>query len=142
MPASAKPPFRADHVGSFLRTDKLKDARNQFREGKIKREELTKLEDEAIKDVVKLQKDAGLSSATDGELRRQSWSGDFLNAIGNVTTRPSQFTLRFQTREGERRAQPPGFYVEGKMSLPEGGIFTDHFRYLKSVCSSDVTPKL
>lgn len=142
MPASAKPPFRADHVGSFLRPDSLKDARAQFREDKISREDLSKVEDVAISDVVNLQKEAGLSSATDGELRRTSWSGDFLTAIGNVVTRPSQFTLRFQTKEGERRAQPPGFYVEGRMELPEGGIFSDHFRYLKSQCADDVTPKL
>lgn len=141
MTAASKPPFRADHVGSFLRPPALQAARAQFRENKISAADLRAAEDIAIKEVVALQRDAGLKSATDGELRRKSWSGDFLEQIGNVVSRPSTFTVRFQTKDGERRAQPPGFYTEGKLTL-ERGIFIDDFKYLKSVTGPGVTPKL
>lgn len=138
---TSRPPFRADHVGSFLRPPALQEARAKFREGKLDAAGLRAAEDEAIKGVVALQRDSGLKSATDGELRRKSWSGDFLEQIGNVVSRPSNFTVRFQTKDGERRAQPPGFYTEGKLTLDQG-IFIDDFKYLKSVTGAGVTPKL
>jgi len=139
--STSRPPFRADHVGSFLREPALQQARASFREGKLDAAVLRAAEDQAIKNVVALQRDAGLKSATDGELRRKSWSGDFLEQIGNVVSRPSNFTVRFQTKDGERRAQPPGFYTEGKLTLDKG-IFIDDFKYLKSVTGAGVTPKL
>ena len=66
------PPFRADHVGSLLRPPELLKAREEFKAGKIDAQQLRAVEDDAIRDVVKLQHDVGLQSATDGEFRREA----------------------------------------------------------------------
>ena len=70
MTRRATPPFRADHVGSLLRPATLLAARDDFAAGKIDAAALAAVEDEAIRDAVKLQEDAGLRSATDGEFRK------------------------------------------------------------------------
>jgi 5-methyltetrahydropteroyltriglutamate--homocysteine methyltransferase len=70
MPTNAKGPFRADHVGSLLRPAKLQQARMQRLRKNITAERLREIEDESIREVVKLQEDAGLEGITDGELRR------------------------------------------------------------------------
>ena len=71
-------PFRYDYVGSFLRPEKLKEARKALEEGKITAEELKAVEDEAIRDLVKKQKEAGYYVITDGEFRRSTWHLDFM----------------------------------------------------------------
>jgi 5-methyltetrahydropteroyltriglutamate--homocysteine methyltransferase len=74
MTPRSTPPFRADHVGSLLRPGKLLRAREDFGAGRIKADDLRAVEDEAIREVVRMQEeDAGLGSATDGEFRRASW---------------------------------------------------------------------
>ena len=84
MTRRATPPFRADHVGSYLRPAALHTARAAFAAGKIDAAELNAIEDEAIRDVVRLQEDAGLQAATDGEFRREQWHADFLYAIPGI----------------------------------------------------------
>ena len=76
------PPFRADHVGSLLRPPELLRAREEFAEGSISAGELREVEDPAIRDVVRMQEDVGLRSATDGEFRRASWHMDFIYRLG------------------------------------------------------------
>ena len=76
--ARAKPPFRADHVGSFLRPKKLLDAREQFAKGAIDAAALRAVEDDAIRDIVKYQESLGLHGITDGEFRRTYFHTDFL----------------------------------------------------------------
>jgi methionine synthase II (cobalamin-independent) len=73
-----KPPFRADHVGSLLRTAPLKAAREKRKRGEITAEALTEIEDREIEGVIRKQEAAGLKSVTDGEYRRISWNYDFL----------------------------------------------------------------
>ena len=75
---SKNTPFRYDYVGSFLRPETLKRARRDFEEGKISKEELTKVEDAAILDLVEKQKKAGYHVITDGEFRRVTWHLDFM----------------------------------------------------------------
>ena len=70
MGARARPPFRADHVGSFLRPKSLIEARERKAGGEISAQELRKVEDEAIRGIVKFQEDLGLHGVTDGEFRR------------------------------------------------------------------------
>ena len=70
------PPFRADHVGSFLRTEKIANARNLFNKKLISKEELTKIEDEEIALLVEAEKKNGLKAVTDGEFRRAYWHLD------------------------------------------------------------------
>ena len=80
--AIAKPPYRADHVGSFLRPEKLKQARQaHFEEGTLEAEELAEIEDEAIRAVIRMQENAGLLAVTDGELRRAWWHYDFMGLL-------------------------------------------------------------
>src|SRR5579872_2004388 len=75
-------PFRADHIGSFIRPDGLIEARRQFAQGKLPAAELHRLEDRAIRDVVALQEEIGFHSITDGEFRRVSYLTEFLNPLG------------------------------------------------------------
>ncbi len=78
---SERPFFRADHVGSLLRPRALHEARAKFAKGEISRERLRAVEDESIRDAVRLQEEAGLPVVTDGEFRRAVWWGDFIFKI-------------------------------------------------------------
>ncbi len=82
------PPFRADHVGSLLRPPELLKTREDFAAGRISAGELREVEDGAIRDVVKMQEEAGLQSVTDGEFRRASWHMDFIYQLGGVNKAP------------------------------------------------------
>ena len=84
MARRTSPPFRADHVGSLLRPQRLLQAREDFAAGRIPADELRSVEDGAIPDVVRMQEDVGLQSATDGEFRRASWHMDFIYRLGGV----------------------------------------------------------
>src|SRR3954447_16486499 len=83
-----EPPFRADHVGSLLRPPELLKAREDHAAGRIDDAELRGIEDDAIRQVVQLQRDVGLRSATDGEFRRASWHMDFIYALDGVSKAP------------------------------------------------------
>ncbi len=86
----SKPPFRADHVGSLLRPQVVLDARSKFESKQISAAELRRIEDDAIRYVVKRQEEVGLRCVTDGELRRGTWHMDFLCRIGGVTAAGTQ----------------------------------------------------
>src|SRR5689334_21802478 len=86
----AKPPFRADHVGSLLRPKHLLESRGRFDRGEITAADLHLIEDEAIRHAVKRQEDVGLKSITDGEFRRRSWHMDFICRIGGVVSAGTQ----------------------------------------------------
>jgi len=130
-----RPPFRADHVGSLLRPAKLRQAREAFEHGALSRAALTEIEDAAIREVVALQQDAGLSAVTDGEFRRREWHMDFLKQFANVRQVPSSIKIRFHTHEGDTDVAPPGLKVEGKLDRPHG-IFVDHFKFVKAVATA------
>jgi 5-methyltetrahydropteroyltriglutamate--homocysteine methyltransferase len=131
MPARRIPPFRADHVGSLLRPQKLLDARERRKSGAITAAQLAAVEDEAIRDAVKLQEDVGLEAVTDGEFRRTFWHLDFLEQFANVTVIPPRIKARFHTREGDIEFAPPGLRVDGKLGRPHP-IFVDHFKFVKA----------
>ena len=76
-----KPPFRADHVGSLLRTGPIKEARAKRERGEINAAQLKEVEDREIPKVIKKQEEAGLHSITDGEERRAWWHLDFLEGL-------------------------------------------------------------
>ena len=86
MAQRKKPPFRGDHIGSLLRPERLLEARSKMKAGQISAEELRDQENECIREVVKLQENAGLMSITDGEFRRESFHVDFIGQIKNVTS--------------------------------------------------------
>jgi methionine synthase II (cobalamin-independent) len=139
LPDRTTPPFRADHVGSLLRPDKLRRAREALARNEIAAAELARVEDEAIRDAVKLQEDAGLKSVTDGEYRRVSWNRDFLEGFSGVRVVEGQIAVRFHSDAGAIEAKPTGFRIDGKLARPKG-IFVDAFKYLKSVAHA--TPKV
>ncbi len=135
----SKPPFRADHVGSLLRSPALKQARDAHKRGEISAAQLRTAEDGAVRDVVRLQEDVGLQSITDGELRRGSWHMDFLYQIGGVTRVQDALKVQFHNEKGDIEFTPSALRVTGKLNY-EKCIFGEDFAYLKSVTKG--TPKL
>ena len=81
-----KPPFRADQVGSLLRSAALRDARIKHEAGEISAEALTEIEDREVRALIAKQEAIGLKSITDGEFRRASWQTDFLQALDGIET--------------------------------------------------------
>ena len=77
-------PFRADIVGSFLRPDSIKQARQQLAEGIIDAAQLREIENNAIRHLVQQQCDCGLHVVTDGEFRRAWWHFDFFDGLQGV----------------------------------------------------------
>ncbi len=132
------PPFRADHVGSFLRPKALLDAREQRREGKISAAELRKVEDAAIRDVVRFQEDLGLRGITDGEYRRTYFHIDFLEQLSGVETKGG-IAVSFHTASGNVDFAPPVMQVTGKVRHVRPIQLAD-FEFLKTVTSR--TPKV
>jgi len=139
MAARTVPPFRADHVGSLIRPAVLVEARKAVAEGKIAAEALRRIQEEAIREVVRLQEAIGLSSITDGEFNRSSWQRDFLLKLDNVALVPARMAVRFHTADGTRDHAPPTLAVTGRLGRPHG-IFVDDFAFLRSVASR--TPKV
>src|SRR4051794_35533633 len=135
------PPFRADHVGSLLRPRHLLQAREDHAAGRIDDDELRRLEDEAIRRVVKLQEDAGLQSATDGEFRRASWHMDFIYQLGGISkVLDANLVVHFHNAQGDVDFTPPSLHVDAPVRL-EHTIFGDAFRFLQEQVTT-ATPKL
>jgi 5-methyltetrahydropteroyltriglutamate--homocysteine methyltransferase len=140
MTARDLPPFRADHVGSLLRPPKLLEARDDFAAGRITAAELRAVEDEAIAEVVRMQQEAGLRSATDGEFRRASWHMDFIYRLDGVSKAPGHLAVQFRNPSGTIEFTPAALHIDGKIRLDET-IFGDDFGYLRSI-AGDSIPKL
>src|ERR687891_2264333 len=101
MQRGTQPPFRADHVGSLLRPPALLAAREQFAAGTLDADGLRAAEDDAILDVVAMQEEIGLQSATDGEFRRTSWHMDFIYQLGGITKTDEKIRVSMHNAEGE-----------------------------------------
>lgn len=139
MSARTKPPFRADHVGSLIRPDALLAAREAAARNEIDPAELRRIQQEAIRDVVRMQEQIGFKLATDGEYNRVSWHRDFMLRIASVKLMSSKLTVRFHSQAGSRDHSPPTMQVTGKLGLPEP-IYVDDFRFLASVAHA--VPKI
>src|SRR5271157_3843133 len=85
------PPFRADHVGSYLRPERLRAAREKFAEGGLSADELHGIEDDCIREVVRAQENVGLKGITDGEFRRTYFHVDFLERLEGVETHYGEY---------------------------------------------------
>ncbi|MBB5984783.1 5-methyltetrahydropteroyltriglutamate--homocysteine S-methyltransferase [Sphingobium lignivorans] len=132
-------PFRADHVGSLIRPDYLIEARNRHANGEIDADELTTIQQKAIREVVALQEGLGLKSITDGEYNRGSWHTDFLLRFENVEPWQSKYKTTFHNEQGTVESKPHTVRVAGKLARPKP-IFVEDFKYLKSVTKE--TPKI
>jgi 5-methyltetrahydropteroyltriglutamate--homocysteine methyltransferase len=131
MPAPLKPPFRADHVGSLLRSPELQAAREQARKGEITPAALKEVEDRAIRDVVALQESVGLQGITDGEFRRAFWHVDFLTGFDGIVATQSNYAVSFKGDEGETAETRSMLFVNGKVRRSRP-VMVDHFAFLRS----------
>jgi 5-methyltetrahydropteroyltriglutamate--homocysteine methyltransferase len=155
-----KPPFRADHVGSLLRTAPLKQARAERAQGKITADGLREVEDREIEKIIKKQQEIGLRLATDGEFRRSWWHFDFYRGLDGVEMYTTDQGIKFagvETKaESVRVVGRVGFSshpqvahfrflkdhtaVEPKMTIPAPGSL--HFRQGRRSVSQDAYPDL
>jgi len=141
MAVRETPPFRADHVGSLLRPPALLRARQERAAGEISAAQLREVEDDAIRDVVRMQHEVGLRSATDGEFRRTSWHMDFIYRLGGISRSDEQIRVHFRNAAGELDFTSAALRVDGPVRLT-GTIFGDDFAFLSSVVGPGVTAKL
>jgi 5-methyltetrahydropteroyltriglutamate--homocysteine methyltransferase len=125
-----KPPFRADHVGSLLRTAALKAARDKRKNGELGEQALTEIEDREIEGVIRKQEDVGLQSITDGEYRRISWNYDFLERLDNVESYVGERKIKFAATGPQPR--PILLRVIGKLGGYKPHPMIEHFKFLKA----------
>ena len=121
-----KPPFRADHVGSLLRSTALKDARAKRERNEITAEQLTAIEDREIESIIRKQERVGLKSITDGEYRRAFWNYDFLGTPDGVEAYLGERKIRFQGKQ----PKPMMLRVIGKLGSYSSHPMIEHFKYV------------
>jgi 5-methyltetrahydropteroyltriglutamate--homocysteine methyltransferase len=138
MTLRTTPPFRADHVGSFLRPEYLLQAREQLAKGEITAQALRKIEDRAITEVVKFQQDVGLQSITDGEYRRTYFHIDFLDQLGGVKT---DIPVTVIKPDGTEELAPPTIRVIDTVRHVRD-IQRADFDYLQSQVAPGMTAKV
>ena len=139
-----RPPFRADHVGSLLRPKPLLDARARHAAGEIDDDVLRDQEDRAVAEVVALQRDAGLQTATDGEMRRTSWHMDFIYQLEGVDRTDEKLQVHFHNADGDLDFESAALRVHDRVRLGET-IFGDAFAFLQETVrqtAPGLTPKL
>src|SRR5262249_20201510 len=140
--AMITPPFRADHVGSFLRPPELLEARRRFFEGALGAEALREVEDRAIGLLVEREERVGLLGITDGEFRRTLFHVDFLEKLPGVTVTEGAFTAKFRKDDGsEVGFKPPTMGVHGKIRAA-GSIQGRDFDFLRARVSAGRVPKV
>ena len=136
MTQRTTPPFRADHVGSLLRTAPLKEARAKRERGEIDAAALKAVEDREIEKVIKRQEDIGLQAVTDGEFRRAFWNYDFLGALPGVEAYLGERKIKFEGRN----PKPMMLRVIGKLGTFTTHPMIEHFKFVKA--HTRVVPKM
>ena len=127
MTQRTTPPFRADHVGSLLRTAPLKEARAKRERGEIGADELKAVEDREIASIIKRQEQVGLKAVTDGEFRRAFWNYDFLGELDGVEAYLGERKIKFQGKN----PKPMMLRVTGKLGAFHGHPMLAHFKFVK-----------
>jgi len=131
MADAARPPFRADHVGSLLRPPEVLRARKEFAAGQIDAEQLRQVEDAAIREIIRMQGEIGLKSVTDGEFRRESWHMDFIYSLGGIQkVHDDTIRVAFHNQDKNLVFAPPSAHIVDKVTLPKT-IFADAFSFLR-----------
>jgi len=134
------PPFRADHVGSFLRPQRLVEARDKHAAGELSAEDLREIEDACIREVVAKQEEVGLQGITDGEFRRTFFHVDFLERLDGVKVSYGEFTAAFRKDDGsEVGFRPPTMHIDAPIRHV-GPIQGPDYDFLASVVTK--TPKV
>src|SRR5215467_8154226 len=135
MIARTKPPFRADHVGSILRSAPLKEAREKAEKGEMTAAQLQAVEDREIPIIIARQEEIGLQLATDGEYRRSWWHFDFFGMLDGVEIYELDHGIQFQGIQ----TKPLSIRVNGKIGFSNHPML-EHFRFLKA--HTKVMPKM
>jgi 5-methyltetrahydropteroyltriglutamate--homocysteine methyltransferase len=130
-----KAPYRADQVGSFLRSEPLKQARGKREKGEISAADLRQVEDTEIEKLIRKQEDIGMQLVTDGEYRRAWWHFDFLEGLDGVESYKAEHGIQFAGVETKAR----GVKVTGRVGF-SNHPFLEHFRFVKD--HTKVTPKM
>jgi 5-methyltetrahydropteroyltriglutamate--homocysteine methyltransferase len=138
MSVRNRPPYRADHVGSFLRPPALLEARDKRKAGTLSAAALREVEDTAIRDVVRMQEDLGFEGITDGEFRRTYFHIDFLEQLAGVETKGG-ISVAFHSAAGNVDFAPPVMHVTGPVRHVKPIQLAD-FKFLQSVTKH--TPKV
>lgn len=121
-------PFRYDFVGSFLRPDKLKQARADYEAGTITKEQLTAVEDDCIRDLITKTKALGYHVITDGEFRRSTWHLDFMWGFEGIV---HEKTVEGNTTFDAEAAMIDDTFLVGKISV-KNHPFVEHFKFVKN----------
>ena len=152
MTTKTQPPFRAEHVGSLHRPKALRDARLRLLGGPGAKgrpadhvnEELRRIEDQCVREAVKLQEAVGLRTITDGEFRRQTWLGEFVGcmtgmdiSISVVKDAASRTGFRSDERIGKSTTEDVEnvrveFTVTGRIRWKQS-VNVEPFRFLSSI---------
>ena len=131
------PVYRADHVGSLLRTPAVADARKKHLEEKLlSPAELSKIEDEAIQSLITMQEEVGLQAVTDGEQRRSFWHYDFMGMLDGFDLVERDEGVQF----AGVKLRPIFPTITDKLDFPSNHPMLDHFRFVAN--STNVTPKI
>jgi methionine synthase II (cobalamin-independent) len=132
-----KPPFRVEHVGSFVRPERLLEAARARKAGRIGDDDLKRLQDECVREIVTFQDALGLPSITDGEFRRRSWSAGFIDAVEGFGLRDGTLSFRNETAVVGIASSP---YAKAPLQRRRR-IVADDYRFLKSIVRRGV-PKV
>ena len=132
-----KPPFRAEHVGSFLRPQRLIEAARAHKAGTLDDAGFAKIQDESIREIVAFQEGLGLRSITDGEFRRRSWSAGFIDSVEGFGLRDGTLGFRTETKIIGVASSP---YAKTRLKRKHR-IIADDYKFLKSVVTKG-TPKV
>lgn len=133
----SSPPFRADHVGSLLRSNRVHDARRQhLQEGTLSAEGLAEVEDAAIRDSIRMQEDVGLKAVTDGEARRSFWHYDFMGMLDGLDLIEKDEGVQF----AGIKLRPVFPTITGPLDFPDDHPMLDHYRFVAA--NTNVMPKI
>src|SRR5687768_12039648 len=134
---SMNPPFRVEHVGSFVRPEKLLNAARARKNNQLGEAEFRAVQDQAIRDIVAFQESLGLPTVTDGEFRRRSWSAGFIDAVEGFGLRDGTLSFRNETAVVGVASSP---YAKAPLRRRRR-IVADDYRFLRSVVKGGV-PKV
>ncbi|HEY7610039.1 MAG TPA: 5-methyltetrahydropteroyltriglutamate--homocysteine S-methyltransferase [Alphaproteobacteria bacterium] len=132
-----KPPFRAEHIGSFLRPQRLIEAARAHKAGTLDDAGFAKVQDDCVREIVAFQEDLGLRSITDGEFRRRGWSAGFIDSVEGFGLRDGTLGFRTETQIVGVASSP---YAKSKLKRKHR-IIADDYKFLKTAVRKG-TPKV
>ena len=139
MAQRTRPPFRADHVGSLIRPQELREARQAHLDGKLPAMELRVIEDRSVREVVALQERVGLQAVTDGEFRRTSFREVLFESMAGFSKERVETDFTFSYADGSTRRATPVPKVVSRLRR-SGSMAAVDFKFLKT--ATKATPKV